>query len=168
MRTDLRKSPAQLGHVADEIDEVVAFAAETFPADPADFVVLAIGIVVAGLRVADFVAGQNQRQALRQQQTRKLVFTKLTAQRIYCGVVGRAFMAAIGAVILAGAVAIVFAVGLVVLFVVAEQIRQRKAVMHGDVVDAGARREAIMVEQVGRAGHAAGHFADQAAFAAPV
>src|SRR5712671_763318 len=101
MRTDLRKSPAQLAHAADEIDEVVAFATETFPVDPADFVVLAIGIVVAGLRVADFVACKNQRQALRQQQTRKLVFPELTTQRIYRGVIGRAFMAAIGAVILA-------------------------------------------------------------------
>src|SRR5258708_334696 len=47
MRTDLRKSPAQPGHVADEIDQVVAFAIKAFPADPTDFVVLAIGIVVA-------------------------------------------------------------------------------------------------------------------------
>ena len=54
-----------------------------------------------------------------------------------------------------GAVAIVLAVGLVVLFVVAEQIGEREAVMHGDVIDAGARAAAVMVEQVGRAGHAA-------------
>ena len=40
--------------------------------------------------------------------------------------------------------------------------------MHGDVIDAGARRAAVVIEQVGRAGHAAGHFADQAAFAGPI
>src|ERR1700674_5209826 len=77
-------------------------------------------------------------------------------------------MAAIVAEVVAGAVAIFLAVILVVLFVVAEQIRQREAVMHGDVIDPGARRAAVAVEQVGGAGHAAGHFADQAAFAAPV
>ena len=138
MRADLRKALAQLGHVADEIGEVVAFAVEAFPADPADFVVLAIGVVVAVLGVADFIAGQNQRQALRQQQARELVFPKLAAQRDDRRVVGRAFMAAIVAVVVVGAVAIVFAVGLVVLLVVAEQIRQREAVMHGDMIDAGA------------------------------
>src|SRR5260370_5308664 len=168
MRTELRKAPAYLGHVTDEIGEVVAFAMKTFPADPARFVILAIGIVVTGLRVADLIASQDQRQALRQQQTGELVSAQLTTKRCYLGIVGRAFMAAIGAVVLVGAVAIALAIGLVVFFVVAEQILEREAVMHGDVIDAGARRAAVMVEQVGRAGHAAGHFADQAAFAAPV
>src|SRR6185437_2506391 len=79
VRTYLRKSPTQPGHVTDEIGETFAFAPESFPADPADFVVLAIGIVVAGLGVADFIAGQNQRQALRQQQAGKLILPKLTA-----------------------------------------------------------------------------------------
>src|ERR1700676_5598054 len=126
MRAGLRKSPAQLGHMADEIDLVVAFAIKAFPVDPAYFVVLTIGIVVAVLRVADFVAGQNQRQALPQQYARQPVLSKLEAQRVYRRVVDRAFMAAIVAVILARAVAIILAVGLVVLFVVAEQIRQRE------------------------------------------
>ena len=65
------------------------------------------------------------------------------------GIVGRAFVAAIVAVVVAGAVAVFLAVGLVVLLVVAEQIRQRETVMDGDVVDAGARRAAVVVEQVG-------------------
>src|SRR5258707_9462349 len=97
MRTQLWKAPAQLGHVADEIGEVVAFAAKTLPADPAGLVVLAIGIVVAVLRVADFVAGQNQRQALCQQQTGQLVLAELAAKRRDRRVVGRALMATIGA-----------------------------------------------------------------------
>src|SRR5258705_9554120 len=77
-------------------------------------------------------------------------------------------MAAIVAVIVVGAVAIVLAIGLVVLLVVAEQVGQRETVMHGDVIDAGPRIAAVMIEQIGGAGHAAGHLADQAAFAAPV
>src|SRR5258708_12003749 len=80
MRAELRKSPAQGGHVADEIDEVVAFAVEAIPIDPADFVILAISIVVAGLRVGDLIAGEDQRQPLRQQQTCKLISAELPAQ----------------------------------------------------------------------------------------
>src|SRR5258708_10861369 len=77
-------------------------------------------------------------------------------------------MAAIGRVVLVGAVAIAFAFGFVVLGVVAEQVLQREAVVHGDVIDAGARFAAVMIDQVGRAGHAARDFANQAAFTAPV
>ena len=168
LAADLREFLAQCRHVADEIGEVVALAAEMFPADPADLVVLAIGVVVAVLRVADLVAGQDQRQALRQQQAGELVLAKLAAQRHDRGIVGRAFMAAIVAVVVVGAVAIVLAVGLIVLLVVAEEIGQRETVMDGDVVDAGARLAPVMVEQIGGGGHAARHFADQAAFAAPV
>ena len=50
--------------------------AEIVPADPADLVVLAIGVVVAVLGVADLVAGQNQRHALRQQQAGELVLAQ--------------------------------------------------------------------------------------------
>ena len=135
--------------MADEIGEVLAFLAEVFPTNPADLVVLAIGVVVAALRIADFIAGQHQRRALREHQARQLVLAELAAQRNDRGVVGRAFMPAIVAVVVAGAVAIVFAVGLVVLLVVAEQIRQRETVMDGDVVDAGARCAIVMVKQVG-------------------
>ena len=98
--------------MADEIGEVVALAVEALPADPADLVVLAIGIVVAGLAVADFIAGQNQRQALRQQQTCELVLPKPASKCCYRRVIGRAFMAAIVAVVVAGAVAIFLAIGL--------------------------------------------------------
>src|ERR1700742_410453 len=135
--------------MADEIGEIVALAIEAFPIDPADFVVLAIGIVVAVLGVADLVAGKDQRHALCQQQARQLVFAKLMPQRDNRRIVGGAFMAAIVAEIVAGAVAIVLAIGFVVLLVVAEQVGQRESVMHGDMIDAGAKRAAVVVEQVG-------------------
>src|ERR1044072_7930743 len=77
-------------------------------------------------------------------------------------------MAAIVALIVVGAVAITLAIGLVVFLVVAEQVSQRESVMDGDGIDAGARRAVVVMEQVGRGGHAACNFADQAAFAAPV
>src|SRR5258708_2677264 len=94
MRAELRKSPAQGGHVTDEIDEVVAFAVEAIPIDPADFVILAISVVVAGLRVGDLIAGEDKRQALRQQQTCELVSAELPAQRNDRRLIARALMAA--------------------------------------------------------------------------
>src|SRR5882757_6747047 len=154
--------------MADEIRKILALLAEVVPADPADLVVLAVGVVVAGLRVADLVAGEDQRRALRQQQAGELVLSEPAAQHEDVGIVGRALVAAIIAVVVVGAVAIFFAVRLVVLFVVVEQVRQRETVVHRDVVDAGARRAAVVVEQVGRRRHAARYLADQAAFAAPV
>src|SRR5437764_9335094 len=104
--------------MTDEIDEVFAFLAKVFPADPADLVILAIGVVVAVLRVANFVASQQQRRALCEQQAGELVLAELAAQRDDFGIVGRAFNPAIIAVVVVGAVAVLLAVGLVVLFVV--------------------------------------------------
>src|SRR6186997_2021008 len=101
--------------MADEAGKVFAFLAEVFPTDPTGLVVLAIGIIVAVLRIADFVAGEQQRRALRQHQADQLVLSELAAECCDRRIIGRAFMAAIVAVIIAGAVAIVFAIGLVVL-----------------------------------------------------
>ena len=63
----------QLGQMGDEAGKILAVLAEIFPTDPAGLIVLAIGIVVAQLRVADLVAGKQQRRALRQQQAGELV-----------------------------------------------------------------------------------------------
>ena len=135
--------------MADEIGEVVAWLAEIVPAHPAGLVVLAIGVVVAVLRIADLVAGQHQRRPQREEQAGELVLAELPAQRDDRGVGGRALMAAIVAVVVVGAVAIVLAVGLVVFLVVAEEIGQRETVMDGDVIDAGAGRAVIVMKQIG-------------------
>ena len=109
------------------------------PVDPADLVVLAISVVVAALAVADLVAGKKNRNALREQQARELIRAKLPAERQDFRIVSRPFVSAIVAEIVVGAVAVVLAVGFVVLLVVDDEIRQREAVMDGDVIDAGAR-----------------------------
>src|SRR5690242_11180150 len=136
----LRKAAADFGHVSDELDEVIAFAAQTFPTDPSDWIVLAIGVVVAVLGVADLVAGEEERNALCKQQASELIFPQPVAKRIDLGIIALAFMAAIVAVIIVGAVAIILAISLVMLGVVAEHISQREAVMYRDVIDAGPRR----------------------------
>ena len=149
MAAELREAAADVGKLGDEIDHVVAVLAEIVPADPADLVVLAIGVVVARLRISDLVAGKDQGSALRQHQGGQRVLAKLTAQAENREIVGRAFDAAIDAVVVVGAVAIVLAVGLVVLLVVAEEVGQRETVMDGDVVDAGAWPPTVVIEQVG-------------------
>ena len=78
-----------------------------------------------------------------------MILAELAPQRQDRGVVGRSFVPAVVAVIVVGAVAVVFAVGLVVLLVVAEQVRQGKAVVDRDMIDAGAGQAMIVVEEVG-------------------
>src|SRR5262249_42883383 len=146
---------------------VVVGAAEARPVDPAGRIVLAIGVVVAALAVADLVAGEQHRHALRQQDRAQEVAAQLPPQRDDGGVVGRTFDAAIGAVVLVGAATIALAVGLVVLALVAHQISERETVVHGYEIDAGVRRAAAAIVQIGRAGHAAGKLADLIAGAGP-
>src|SRR5262249_19433719 len=148
LRAKLGELAAQPGQMADEVGEILGLVAKTVPIDPADLIVLAVGIVVAVLRIADLVAGEQQRRTLREQEAGELVLPQLAAQRDDIGIVGRALDAAIVAVIVVGAVAIVLAIGLVVLLVVAEEIHQRETVMHGDVIDAGACRTVVVIEKI--------------------
>ena len=55
---------AQRDEFSDEGNEL-SFAFELLPVHPTDFIVLAVGVVVAVLRAADFVAGKEHRDALR-------------------------------------------------------------------------------------------------------
>src|SRR5690606_6520419 len=137
------------------------------PVGPAGFIVLAIGVVVAALAVVDLVAGEDQRHALGQQQAGHQVLLQPQATLQDDGIVARSFHAAVLAVIFIAAVAIALAILLVVLLLVADEVVQREAVMRGNVVYAGARRLAAMLEEIVRADHAACQFADHAFFAAP-
>ena len=139
LTAELGEAPAQGGHVADEIGEVVALLAEIVPARPSRS--RCPGNRRCCCRSANCRPRRRPASAasLREEQAGELVLAQLPAQRNDRGVVGRALMAAIVAVVVVGAVAIVLAVGLVVLLVVAEQVGQRETVMDGDVIDAGAR-----------------------------
>ncbi len=106
------------------------------PVDPADFVVLAVSVVVALLRATDLVARQQHWHAVRNQQDRGEVLALPHAQRVDAGIVARPLDAAVPAVVVVGAIGIILAVGEVVLLVVRNQVGQREAVMAGDEVDA--------------------------------
>ena len=133
-RPELRKALAQPRQAADKLRHVVVRAAPR-PVHPADLVVLTIRVVVAALRVADLVAGQDQRHALRQHERRQLIAAQEKSMLQNRGVVGRSLDAAVEAVVVVGAVAIVFLVRLVVLVLVADQIGEREAVVDGDMID---------------------------------
>ena len=98
---------------------------------------------------------------MREHRATQQVAPQLPAQGRSSGIVRRALDAAIEAVVIVGSVTVVFGVGLVVLAAVAHEIGEREAVVHRNVVDAGARRAPIAIEQIARAGHARRDFADQ-------
>src|SRR4051812_7524836 len=59
---------ADLDQALGELEELAAAVVQLRPVDPGELVVLAVGIVVAVLRVAHLVAGDEHRRALRQEQ----------------------------------------------------------------------------------------------------
>src|SRR5690606_9475759 len=105
------------------------------PVDPVEFVVLAIGIVIAFLGAAELVAGDNHRRALGEQQGGHHVAHLSLAHFDDVFVVRGTFPAVVVREVVVGTVAVVFAVGFVVFVVVRHQIVQGKTVVGGDEVD---------------------------------
>src|SRR5688500_2004755 len=145
-----REAVAQPGQLAHEVDQALG-AVVVVPVDPADLVVLAVGIVVAVLRARELVAGQQHRRALRQEQRGEHVLHLALAQRANRLVDVRALGAVVPRAVVRVAILVVLAVRLVVLVVVGDEVVQREAVVGGDEIDAGPRLSAAAVEDVGRA-----------------
>src|SRR6185437_1511926 len=97
----------------DEIGQVLAGDTASRPIDPADLIVLAIGVVVAALAIADLIAGEDHRHALREKEGGKEVATLLLAQANYILVVGWAFGTAIPRDVIVRSVVVVFAVSFI-------------------------------------------------------
>jgi len=127
---------SELDEIADE-GQQFAILGFRVPGHPADFVVLAVGIVVATLGAAGFVARQEHRHALRQEQGGEQIALLPGPQRQHLGIVGRPFDPAVPAAVVIGAVAVILEVRLVVLAVITDQILEREAVVAGDEIDAG-------------------------------
>src|SRR6266851_591929 len=129
---------------AGQIAQLLLFRSQ-LPVDPGDLTVLAIGIIVSLLRLADLVPGQQHRHPLRKQQGRQEISLLSLAQFLDSRVVGGSFGAAVPTQVIIGPVAVFFAVGLVVLPVVAHQIIEREAIVTGDKVDTGIRPSAALL-----------------------
>ena len=116
-----RVRQAQLDQALDELEQGLAVIVQV-PVDPADFAVLAIGVVVAVLSASELVPGDDHRRALGQQQGGEEVAHLAQAQRVDLGVVGRAFDTVVPGQIVIAAVLVVFVIGLVVFVVVRHQV----------------------------------------------
>ncbi len=119
---------AKVDHALHEGQQVTIFRLQ-IPVQPADFVVLAVGVVVSRLSMPDCVPRIQHGYALRKQKRCQQIPLLLGAQSLDVGIVGGALYSAIPAAIVIVAVAIAFAVGLVMFFVVTNQILQGEAVM---------------------------------------
>ena len=127
-----------------------SWSSSSLPVEPADLVVLTIGVVVAFLRASEFVARANHRGALREQEGREKVSHLSLAQRLDFRVFGWAFDAAVPRAIVRMAVAVVLAVRLVVLVVVGDEVAKGETIVGDDEIDACPRLSAAEIEFVGR------------------
>ena len=114
----------------------VPMPVEEAPVEPAHLVILAIGIVVAPLSAAHFVAHLEHRRTNRCEQDDDEVLYLAASQLLDGSVVGRPLDPAVPGQVRARAVPVAFAIRLVVLVVVGNQIVQREAVVAGHEIDA--------------------------------
>ena len=120
------------------------------PVHPGEGIVLAIGVVVAVLRLAHFRAGAQHGGAARQEQRGQEITLVALPRRQDAGVVGRSFHPMVPGPVLVPAVAVVLAVIVVVLAVVADEIGQGEAVVGRDEIDRAGRMP-LRPEEVRRA-----------------
>src|SRR5256885_15817524 len=92
------------------------------PVKPGQLVVLAVGVIVAPLRVAQLVTAEQHGHALREEQGSDQVAFLPLAEGADAGVASGAFGAAVPRVVVGGTVAVALAVGLIVLVVVTDQV----------------------------------------------
>ena len=110
-------------------------AVDPIPVEPGDLVVLAIRVVVAVLRVAEFVSCEQHGRAKRENERAEHVHARTFACALDAEVVGGALHAEVGGMVHVRAVVVVLAIRLVVLVVVAGEVGQCKAVVRADVID---------------------------------
>ncbi|HOY59706.1 MAG TPA: hypothetical protein PK640_16425 [Verrucomicrobiota bacterium] len=85
-------------------------------------IILAVGIVVATLGAADFVAHREHRHPQRQERDREEVLDLSIAQALDNRVIAGTFDAAVPVPVVVGAVAVLLAVGFVVFVVVGDEV----------------------------------------------
>src|SRR5215469_13908562 len=102
---------------------------EQGPVEPANFIVLTIGIVVAVLGSPALVAHQKHWKAKRENRDSQEILDLAIPQFLNGRVVARALDTAVPTPIVIGAIAVILAVGLVVLIVVRSQVVQRESVV---------------------------------------
>ena len=113
---------AQAQQLAGKIEEGALFSGE-IPIEPGHRRILAIGIVIAVLRLAEFITGQQHRHALGKEERGEEIALLPRPQGVDACVGCWALEAAVPTLIIVRPVAIFFAVGFVMLVVVSSQGR---------------------------------------------
>ena len=106
------------------------------PIKPTDFVVLAKTVVVAALRVPNFIPHQEHGHSQRHHGDGQEVLHLPVPQLLNGRVIGRPFSTTVPTAIVVGAIAVSLAIVLVVFLVVRDQIIQCKTVVAGHEIDA--------------------------------
>src|SRR5215207_50475 len=101
------------------------------PVRPAEIIVLAVGIVVATLSTADFIAAEKHRRALGQEKGGQKVPLLPGADGEDLRVGRRTLMAVIAGDVVVGTVSIVLPIHPIVFVVVGDEVTQGEAVMRG-------------------------------------
>src|SRR5262245_54218919 len=103
--------------------EQVSIGVEEAPVNPADLIILTVGVIVPALCPPELVAGQDHGGAGGEQENRREVPHLAPTQSIDFLRVGRSLAATVPAQVVVAAVGVALAVGLIVLAVVGDQIR---------------------------------------------
>ena len=161
-----RLSLPDIDHRADKVKKGPLLVGD-IPIQPGEFIVLTIGIVIALLRMADVVSGQNHRHTGGQEQGGDKVSFLLRTQRVDRRIIRRSFGPAIPAIIVVGAILIVFPIRFVIFVVVAHEIVERKSVVTGDEVDTGVRLPSLALVEVATAAQTSGELGEESSIAFP-
>src|ERR1035441_9562174 len=136
------------------VDLLVPF--KTGPVNPTGFIVLAVSVVIAALRAAEFVAAQEHRYTARDQQGQKEVLNLAFPQGLDPGIRRLAFTAVVLAEVGVGTVMVAFSVCFIVLVAITHHVVQSEAVVAGDEIDAALGAFARLGVDVGTAADTAG------------
>ena len=131
LRVESSMRPAQVDQSCDEIDKR---SIGTGPVDPGKRIVLGVGIVVATLRAAQFIAHAEHRRAPRGEEGYEQGAHSARSPCQNPGFFCWAFGAAIPRDIIVGSVAIVLAIGLIALGFEGNEIGEGETVMRGDEI----------------------------------
>src|ERR1700723_408759 len=174
-RPALKKMPAtkngmalaQTVHALNECQKIAVFRLQV-PLQPANFVVLTVGVIVSVLRMANSISGIHHGHALGEQERCHQIPLLLSSQGPNTGIVSWTFHPAIPTPVIVIAVAIVFAIRFVVFFVVTDQILQREAIMRRDEIDAGIGTPPAMCIEIARTRDAISEISHNSSVALPI
>ena len=116
------------------VDLFVLF--EQAPIEPAHFVILAVGIVIAELGSAKFIPAEQHGNASRDKQGQQKILNQTDPDTLDSWILTWPFHAAIVAIVGIGSIAAELSIFVIVLLLVADQVVEREAVMTSHEVEA--------------------------------